>query len=262
MKKRYAMNFGIAVLLTALLAACGVPTEMIAEEPQSSDADIPLEEIEEIELSTESGTTEGVGFCDNEFFPLRSDRTWYYEISGGGEVNPYSITFRDIKEDSFTAVQSFSGVTNEVGWTCRQDGILSNQFANMNLAGMGDIQFETLDVDGTLLPPDEAWEPGRAWEMAYTVRTVIQASGAEITADGNINLTHTISAIEPISVPAAAYPEAYRVDGTGKMVLSVMGVETETPLKFTDWYVRDVGLVKSASNEGELAYLMELIAFE
>ncbi len=53
------------------------------------------------------------------------------------------------------------------------------------------------------------------------------------------NLVNTISAVEPVSVPAGDYPEAYRVDASGTILIEEMGIDL--PVNYTSWFVRDGG---------------------
>ncbi|MEW6201934.1 MAG: hypothetical protein AB1546_08160, partial [bacterium] len=86
MKKHLLPMLGISILSILLLAACGSGSAAAdvdsAAAPAGSDSTgaVPLEDI---------STTQGTGFCANEFFPLRSDKTWKYTITSGDMVSDY-----------------------------------------------------------------------------------------------------------------------------------------------------------------------------
>ena len=77
-----------------------------------------------------------------------------------------------------------------------------------------------------------------------------------------MTVTNTIAAIEPVTVPSGTYSNAYQVDISGEMVMNIMETESTIPLTYSTWYVKDVGMVKSASADPTLAYSMELASLE
>lgn len=245
-----------------ILAACAPsPAPVVSEAMPEAAAEEPREAAPPAEPTTEA-VTQGVGFCANEFYPLRSDKTWRYSINSAGQVSEYTLTFKDITENSFTILQTFPDLTNEVAWTCSADGMLSSNFASMNLASVADVEFETIDMGGIALLPEEQWLVGASWPMEFQVRAVFTSSGSQFTGEGQVNLTRAISAQESVTVPAGSYPDAFRVDSSGEFIISVLGAQTSTPVSYSDWYVRGVGLVKSLSGTATLPYSMELVAFE
>ena len=262
MKKKTILSILMLIFAMLILAACG-SSPAVESVPVSSDADgesAPVDSGSATDVDTV--VSEGTGFCNNAFFPLRSDRTWTYNTVSGDLDSNFSWTFKDITDSAFTIVQTFSSLTNEISWQCGPDGMLSSTYANMAMNSDVDVNYETLEVTGVTLPPDDQWAVGRTWDMIYDVSVNINTGGVEVQVNGEITTTRTITAIESVTVPAGTYPDAYRVDSTGQMVLDLMGTQSTTPLVFTDWYVRGVGLVKSGSTDSNLSYDMQLISFE
>ena len=68
----------------------------------------------------------------------------------GDVTSTLEISYKDVTPSSFTSVQQFPDIRTEVQWTCGPDGMLSSQFANMSIAQVPNIQFETLEVKGVL----------------------------------------------------------------------------------------------------------------
>lgn len=264
MTKKIILSTNVLVFAALLLAACGSPAvaESAPTAMESTAMDESMPEDSGPAMPADAVTSEGTGFCNNAFFPIRSDKTWNYNVTSVGEDADFSWTFKDISDTSFTIVQNFPGVTNEITWDCNSDGILSSDYANMAVNADVDVQYETLEVSGVSLPPADQWSVGKSWDTNYSVMVNINAQGFETQAGGNIQLNRTITAIESVTVPAGTYPEAYRVDSTGQMTLDIMGNESTTPLTYTDWYVKGVGFVRSSSTDGDLSYELELISFE
>ncbi len=207
-------------------------------------------------------STQGTGLCANAFFPLRSDKTWKYTITSGDTTNDYSLTYKDITDNSFTTVQTFPSLTNEITWQCGENGMLSSSFVNMSFASQKDVSIDTLNVSGVTLPPEKDWSVGKTWESSYTVQVTIDNNGNKIQAQGTVTISSQIASKESVTVPAGTYADAYRVDSTGDMTFELMGNKTSVPLVYSTWYVKDVGMVKSSSSDANLTYDMVLTSFE
>ncbi len=259
MKKQIFPFFSLTILSLLLLTSCGSNSAAAMADneaaPASGDSAAAI-------ITEDASLTQGSGFCANEFFPLRSDKTWKYTITSGDMVSDYAITYKDISDSAFTAVQTFPNLTSEVAWQCNEEGMLSSEYASMNFSSDTDVDFETLEATGVVLPPADQMTIGKVWDMTYTVQVTIINSGAEIQADGVISISREVAALESVSVPAGTYDEAYRVDNIGEMTIEVMGTKTSTPLMYSDWYVKGVGLVKSTSSDANMPYDMVLNSFE
>jgi len=172
------------------------------------------------------------------------------------------MTYKDITPSSFTAVQTFSEFSSEVRWKCTEQGLISSEYAQLSLANVPGFEFETLDVTGATLPPVERWEVGAAWDSNYRVVATTDIRGVGVESQFEITMQNRIAAQEPVGVPAGSYPDALRVDSTARMVIDAAGSSTEVDLSFSNWYVQDVGLVKSASADPNAAFVMELLWVE
>lgn len=265
MQKRFLLSFSLLILAAMLVTACTSPSGSAAAAGQDDSATDGLVETtgESTAITDESSSTsEGAGLCANEFFPLRSDKTWHYTVTSGDTRNDYSITYKDITDSSFVVVQTWPNASSEVGWQCNAEGMLSSNYATINMNSSPDVTFDTLQAEGITLPPESEWEIGKVWDMNYTAQVTINNNGTEIQADGEIDISREIAAIETVTVSAGTYENAYRVDSTGLITINLMGTKTSTPLIYSDWYVKGVGLVKSASSEANLSYDLELVSFE
>jgi hypothetical protein len=258
----------ISIVLMAavlLLAACGsTPAGDSAPAGSAGSASTMDESSSDTSMEMAAGgvDSQGTGFCSNAFFPLRSDKTWTYKTTTGDSDYDFNWTFKDITDSSFTIVQNFPSLTNEISWQCGPDGMLSSTYANLAMNSDVNVKYDTLSVTGVALPPADEWVMGKSWDMDYVVGVTLETEGMTIEASGDIVTTRTITAIESVTVPAGTYANAYRVDSTGQMTLDMMGNQSTTPLTYSDWYVKGVGLVKSSSAQDQLTYDMQLISFE
>jgi len=255
-------GFGL-LLIAMLLMSCGspdAPAEVAVPEEELLE-DAP-DVVEEPAGDLEAGLvrSEASGFCNNSFFPIRTDTVWHYQISGEGEeLTDYTITFKDITDDSFTALQTFNDdLSIEARWDCNEDGLISAQFVNLIFSEAPELDFETLSIDGVFLPPAEEWVVGTVWENAFEVGFTVSVEGLEISSTFDINIQNEITAIEPMTVPAGFYEEAVRVESTSTVVMAGFG-ETSVVVDFTSWYVEGVGLIRNVTSGDGEDVVMELI---
>lgn len=244
-----------AVFAILLLAACGPKPEQDQgiEQPQS----IPTGHSTENPFNPVN-----LGDCYNPFNPVMEGKVWNYTIQTGDTSNTFQTSYKDVTQSSFTSVQKFPEVTTEIGWSCNSEGLLSSQYANLSLPQMQDVDIKTVEVTGVVFPPVDKWQTGYSWVMAYKVMLSITIEENSFEGEGEISLTNTITSIEPVTVPAGSFPEAYRVDAVGEFKVSALGVETSIPTSYSSWYVRNVGMVKSGSDDPTAPYSMELVSSE
>jgi len=84
----------------------------------------------------------------------------------------------------------------------------------------------------------------------------------EISGQGNITQNYTIVGREPITVPAGMYDSAYIVDTSINIIVDFFGSQTSIETTSKDWYVENIGLVKSQSDDPEYPYILELISIQ
>jgi len=227
-------------------------------------AEAPEEPAEDNEIDTEDNKQPASGVCFNSFYPIRDDKVWTYRSDAGGDVSTYQQTFSNVSADGFTVVTMFDGNSVEVSWECTEDGLISSEFLNFSFIPDANFDLSTNDFSGIWIPDAEDWVVGKEWGSTYSVDLVSEMEGMSFETGMTLELTNTITAIESVSVVAGDYAEAYRVDTTGIMVIEDLG--TESPIEYSSWFVRDVGMVRSAmvSMEGfsDGGYNTELISVE
>jgi hypothetical protein len=115
------------------------------------------------------------------------------------------------------------------------------------------LKFETLDVSGVAIPKPDRWQKGTKWNYGYSVRGQMSFVGAPkpVDVEGHISVAAEVGAPEKVSVPAGAF-EAVKVHSRYDEALNMKG-SASMPMNMTfsvwSWYGREVGLVKSASDD-------------
>ena len=213
-------------------------------------------------------TSKASGASYTPFYPIRADTTWTYRSQGeGATTDEYSITFTDVSGDAFTAKMILSDTTVDIRWVCTEDGLVSTEFTNLDLPQISEFQFDTVDFQGMTLPPTEEWQEGTTWDTSYTIEAKIEAQGATVEMTFDLTLQNRIAAVEEVTVPAGTYPQAYRVDSTGNMAMDasgmgLQGMDMDFNLNYSNWYVKNLGLIKSSTESEAGAYVTELVSVE
>ena len=208
------------------------------------------------DLSTDSA-------CYNAFYPVNQERVWVYQTSMVGEdPTEFTIATTDVTEDSLTSTMTFPEFSSTVRWICGEDGLFSSEFAQFNFAMMPGVDIETLSYDGVTLPDEDLWEIGYTWDSSYEINIDMNFQGIALDTVVDATFSSEISSIEEVSVSAGTYPEAYRVDMTGTIKFNMMSASIDIPLETSTWYVRNVGMVKSDSQDLTGMTSLELISIE
>jgi hypothetical protein len=247
--------FAILIVASLSIVACNPK-----EAPVQSST--PTDEQPEVLPTENPFNPTALGSCYNPFNPVMEGKVWKYSLVSGDVTSTLEISYKDVTASSFTSVQKFPDISTEVQWMCGPDGLISSQFANMSIAQVPDLKFETVEVNGVLVPTEDKWQVGYAWNTEYVINVSFTSGESAFEGQGNMSVTNTISAVEPVTVPSGTYNEAYKVNVSGNMLMNLMGTESTIPLTYTTWYVKNVGMVKSASLDPTLTYSMELASLE
>ena len=266
MKNNLFQKVPLAMFIAILFLSCAASPSIAFAETLEDDEPTPEGEI------PTTYTTEAGGACANAFYPLLSNMTWQYNITigeedseRGQETFSTSISFKDITDDSFISVQTSGDQSNDVSWSCTDEGLLSSTYFNMNMSPSQAMDFETFEVEGVALPPEAEWEKGKFWDVDYKIQITMRRpdSDEETQTEGEISLSREITGKDIITVPAGTFEDAYRVESTGVMTTTMPdGNEASMPLMYTDWYVKGIGLVKTATADANMSYSMELASLE
>ncbi len=258
MKNKSFRITGLAVMALALVAVACAPSETAA--PVETGAD-PLAAdgapAPAAELPAEPANP---GYCGNAFYPVAEGRFWDYLLTAEETASNMRFTHKDVSQDAFTLVQTTSDITTEIRWQCGPDGLLSGANASISIAPIPNMEIETLEVEGVVIPAADKWQVGYTWDTNFTVRLTMTLGDSQIEGEGIYVVSSTIAGIEPVSVPAGSYENAYRVDAVGSYTFTIMDVENTFTSTSSSWFVEGIGMVKNASSEPGMAGSMELTA--
>ncbi len=226
-----------AEVLTEDAPALEEPTEAVREEPAAGS------------LAADTSSP-----CYHPFFPISEGANWTFQPSTG-EI--YTLTITNLTDESFTQTQSFADndLVVTVDWFCSEDGLLQGDFAQVDfLSEYGtEINFDTLSWEGETLPAKDMLEVGYEWTATYQLKGNMDLEGVDTTTEANVTIDYVIAAIEEVTVPAGTFPQAYRVDSNSNIDLSmdINGISlpmTGFTFGSSNWYVEDLGLVKTADS--------------
>lgn len=235
-----------------------------AETTSSGASTTPTDTTKEPDTTSRSGITSELlagAACDNAFMPVNREVTWRYYSSYTGEApTQFTIVITDVRTDGFTSSLAFPELFSTIQWNCGPDGLFSSEFAQFTIAMMPGTNIETLSYEGTTLPAEEFWKIGYTWTSSYQINMSIEESGLSTTA--TVTFSNQITAIEEVTVPAGTYPESYRMESSGTISLNIMGSVIDTPIQTTNWYAKNIGMVKSVSTDEAGTSTVELLAIE
>jgi hypothetical protein len=209
--------------------------------PAASPASSPRAEV------SSEPTSSSAAACDHPFYPISASATWRYLVTG---TAPSSMveTRRPTSGSTFTVRDVFPDSSLELEWRCEAEGLVASQLPRLS-TGQSPLRFAATAVRGVTIPTADHWVVGSTWTTEYDVR-----SAGEGGAGGTVIIESIIDGPERLSVPAGDF-QTLRVAQHIVMDLHIetRGLNLPMTMTFatTQWYARDVGLVRSAAS-GEL----------
>lgn len=245
----------------------GLPEGNTAEPSSPEDTKPPAEPVQPpTEAPTATTAPEPANLCAHPYYPIKLGDKRAYRSTSDAEVAEYSIEVIAVDEDSFTVHQEYEQYTNDVTWTCTENGIVSGGENLLNFSGM-DITTDDFMVQGETLPKAELWETGYAWQQTTTITGTISEEGDQYPIILSLHFDKRITGKEPVSVPAGDYQNAFRVESTVTANYQILVPDLAMPpISFTfattEWYVQDVGLVKMEMTGDTFSEITELLSYE
>ena len=158
--------------------------------------------------------------CDHPYFPLRSGSSWTYSTTEGTSTWSVGSAGGTANSAEATMAISMAEVAMTTHWNCTSAGIISYDFGNISVAGMGEIvSTDVTDSSGVFLPAASLLAPGYSWSDNYSVVMHITAEGFSVDMTMSAAETWTAAGMETVSVPAGTF-EALRVEGTENISMS------------------------------------------
>ena len=129
-------------------------------------------------------------------------------------------------------------VTTDVGegdviihtWQCNGEGLLSPELTQ--LPGAEGLTIEFVEATGVTLPPADRLRPGESWSNRYIANATLgEPDAPQMTMVETIEMTHTVTGVEAVSVPAGALPHPVRraTAGNRKIAMSLALIHISPP---------------------------------
>jgi hypothetical protein len=196
--------------------------------------------------------------CANDYFPAEQGSSWEYTSTSGGSA-PQSRTVAIVAEgdDGFTVeIRLSSGAIFAVEWSCR-DGDLTQLTPTAVLSlPSGSAGVTSTNHSGVTLPADldalPSWSESGGWS----------AGGAGGSFAGTYTFDNAAIGPETVAVPFDTI-EAMKVESKAEGTLNG---EPTPPCQITQWWAKDVGLVKQETTctlGGQpMTEVVELISYD
>jgi hypothetical protein len=225
------------------------------------DQDIDLDDLSQEETATAAAATGQApsqgpgGVCDNPYVTVVEGATWRSEITFGTVSFTQTDTITDVGSDAFLVETSAAGTSVVTTWTCTEDGILWLQSnGGMFSAVTQDATWTTDSYSGVTIPKDI--QPGDTWTSSQQL-TATDANGS--SSSFTINIDYQAIGIESVTVPAGTF-NAMRID----FVMTFSGSGDTDVFEFSNWFVENVGLVKTVAQQtegGSLSFTQDLSSY-
>jgi hypothetical protein len=246
MKKTLLVLISATLLLSACQSAQPSPQAQDSQQAQASAA--PSGQPPVVQASGD--------LCANPYIPAVEGATWSYTFHTDQGDNTQVDTVTDVGSDAFLVETTRSdGFNYVITWTCTPEGLLwlqtdGGMFSGIFQGGGLSQSWETVSYSGVSIPKDG--QAGDSWSSDQ------QISVTDSTGTRNFGIAMNFQAVgkESVTVSAGTFA-AMRVDFT--MAWSGDGIEMTYLV--TDWFVENVGLVKTTAQADFGSYSLELVSY-
>lgn len=222
--------------------------------------------MEENVPATEVPANDATSTCTNPYLPVITGATWTYKLTG-----PVSDTFTrsiiSVKADKFTDQDVFgTGVTRQGEWVCENGNLTALNPSDGGSATIStenvSIDFQTTASSGLTLP--QTINAGDEWNQSTTLEG--NQTINETTMPVKNEFTNSCKAIgvESITVEAGTF-DAMKVECQTVMNLTLTindnPIQQTLTLNVTNWYVENIGLVKTISLSEGFDSTIELTSY-
>jgi hypothetical protein len=250
--KNIKFNSLIFAVVVVALAACqsAQPTQEPSEGQTQATGAAPSPQPPSVQASGD--------LCANPYIPAVEGATWSYTFHTDQGDNTQVDTVTDVGSDAFLVETTRSdGFNYVITWTCTPDGLLwlqtdGGMFSAVFQGGGLSESWETVSYSGVSIP--KAGQAGDTWSSDQQI-SVTDSTG---TRDFDIAMNFQAVGMETVTVPAGTF-NAMRVDLT--MAWTSGGEGLDMTYLITDWFVENVGLVKTSAEADFGSYSLELVSY-
>jgi hypothetical protein len=256
--KMHKISYGVVTTFLALsLAACNIgltPPPETASTESTTATEAPL-----------AGSVPS-GACANPLLPVKVGATWNYKLTGALS-DTFTRSILSVDAAGFVDQDVFgTGVTRQGKWECDNGNLIALNPSGGGSASVSatnvEVDFQTTEQSGLTLPA--AIHAGDTWAQTTTLEGVENINGTDIPAKNQFMSTCTAIGPESVTVEAGTF-EATRFDCQTDMNITITmgGQDIQTPLKInsSNWYVENIGMVKTAVVGDGLDSTIELISY-
>ena len=217
--------------------------------------------------SSSSTGNSSSGACRNSYFPIVVGATWDYKLTG--PVNDsYTESILSADGSGFTEQSVFgTGATRQGKWNCANGSLTaldptsggSASVSTSNATG----DFQTSDLSGVTIPA--SINPGDTWTQGVTLTGIETIHGQQYPTSNKFTNDCKAVGTESVTVQAGTF-DALHVECQTNMLITITisGTSTQTPVNFnsTVWYVKNVGMVKTATSGSGINSTIELVSYK
>jgi hypothetical protein len=234
--------------LALVLAACQTAQQPPQQEGQTNNPS-PTNQAANVQSSGD--------LCANPYMPAVEGATWSYTFHTSQGDNTQVDTVTDVGSDAFLVETTRSdGFNYVITWTCTPEGLLwlqtdGGMFSGIFQGGGLSQSWETVSYSGVSIPKNG--QAGDTWSSDQ------QISVSDSTGTRNFGIAMNFQAVgmESVTVPAGTF-NAMRVDFT---MAWTSDDNVNMTYLVTDWFVVDVGLVKTSAQADFGSYSLELTSY-
>jgi hypothetical protein len=258
--KAHKTSYLIAIILLGLtLASCNMG---LTPPPENTSTDIPITTATEAPLAGSDPS----GICTNPLLPIKVGATWNYKLTGAVS-DTFTRSILNVEASGFTDQDVFgTGVTRQGKWNCDNGNMIalnpSSGVSASVIATNMELDFETTEFSGVTLPA--AIHAGDTWAQTATLEGVQSINGTDIPARNQFISTCTAIGPESVTVEAGTF-EATRFDCQTdiNILITLSDQDIQAPLKFnsSNWYVENIGMVKTTVVGDGLDSTIELVSY-
>lgn len=269
-RKNIRLMSSTTILLLGMLACNAAGNALPSATPapgEKIDQTTP-EAATATEAPTEAPTesAESAGACDNPYMPIVVGATWDYKLTGP-QSDTFTHTILTVDDNGFTEQDVFGiGVTRQGTWECENGNLIalnppSGSAGTVQAEGV-QVDLETTEISGVTIPA--TINAGDTWSQTLTLEGTETINGQELPARNELTSNCTAIGVESVTVEAGTF-DAMKVECQTTMDITVTmgGNDISTPLNLTgtNWYVEDVGLVKTLTAGSGMDSTTELVSY-
>ncbi len=247
-KKLPIKKISIVIVVTLVFFGCEMGNQTSNPEGAANSDNVrqKIDSQPEGKEKPDAVALNSAGACGNQYYPIDSKTEREFNVNGAA---PAKYVLKQALKDGggFTETRKFASGTEIVSnWSCNQDGLRNADYNNVISAPIVKVKMTTLESYGITIP--NIWEKGKKWTTNYKIEVDMlgRRIGGTVTIDNEI-----VKMDDNISVQADDYVAA-RVDSVIDIKLAMKGAKTPgSKIAFSNWYARDVGLVKQEVKMGK-----------